>query len=610
MDKHDFKTETKKLLDLVIHSLYSKKEIFLRELISNSSDAINRLRFLSLTEDNVLKTQEPFTIEIVPDKDKGTLTVKDNGIGMTKNEIEQNLGTIARSGTRNYLEKLSGSDLKDLPDLIGQFGVGFYSAFMVAEKIEVFSKSYITDEKAVLWTSDVKSYTYEISDCDKSDRGTEVILHLNPDDKEFLQEWQLTELVKRFSDFVEYPIMLVTPKEKKQVNSQKALWQMQKSDVKKEEYNEFYKSLSLDFNDPLSLVHYRAEGKNEFTALAFIPSEKPPLSFFEGIKSGMNLYINRILILSHSEEILPHYLSFVSGIIDSSDLPLNISREMLQENRKLMQIRQNLTKKILSELKDLKNEKRKEYGKFFSDFGHYIKEGVVSDSANRETLLDLLLFPSSSSQNGEARDLNEYVSSMKEDQKEIYYLVSDSYELAKKSPSQEMFKSKGFEVLYLLPGIDEILVQNVQKYKDLSFVSVSEQSDSLKNKASEEDKEKFKGFLEFVSDVLKDDVKEVAISSRLVDSPACVVREKGSYSANLEKVLRDINKDLPLSKPVLEINPSHNLITKMLAEFEKDRTSNKLRQRVRVLFDLSLLLEGSTPKDIGKFADDIFHLIT
>ncbi|MBN1619870.1 molecular chaperone HtpG [candidate division WOR-3 bacterium] len=610
MDKHDFKTETKKLLDLVIHSLYSKKEIFLRELISNSSDAINRLRFLALTEDNVLKTQEPLTIEIIPDSEKATLTIKDNGIGMTKDEIEQNLGTIARSGTRNYLEKLSGNDLKDLPDLIGQFGVGFYSAFMVAEKIEVFSKSYLTDEKAVFWTSDVKSYTYEISDSDKNNRGTEVILHLNPDDKEFLQEWKLTELVKRFSDFVEYPIMLVTSKEKKQVNSQKALWQMQKSDVKKEEYNEFYKSLSLDFNDPLSVIHYRAEGKNEFTALAYIPSEKPPLSFFEGIKSGMNLYINRILILSHSEEILPHYLSFVSGIIDSADLPLNISREMLQENRKLMQIRQNLTKKILSELKDLKSGKRKEYEKFFQDFGHFIKEGVVSDSANRETLLDLLLFPSSSSEKGEFRDLNEYVSSLKEDQKEIYYLVSDSYELAKNTPSQEMFKTKGYEVLYLLPGIDEILVQNVQKYKDLSFVSVSEQSDSLKDKASEEDKAKFKGFLEFVSDILKDDVKEAALSSRLVDSPACIVREKGSYSANLEKVLRDINKDMPLTKPVLEINPSHSLINKMLGEFEKDRTSNKLRQRVRVLFDLSLLLEGSTPKDIGKFTDDIVQLIT
>ncbi|MBN2363204.1 molecular chaperone HtpG, partial [candidate division WOR-3 bacterium] len=498
MQRQDFRTETKKLLDIVIHSLYSKKEIFLRELISNSSDAINRLRFLALTEDNVLKTQDSFTIEIIPDKNNNTLTVKDNGIGMTKSEIDENLGTIARSGTRSYLENLSKNDLKSLPDLIGQFGVGFYSAFMVAKKIEVKSKSYKPDEPAVLWTSEVNDYTYEITDCDKNDRGTEIVLHLNKEETDFLEDWKITETVKRFSDFVDYPIMLFTGKEKKQVNSQKALWQYKKDEITPNEYSEFYKSISLDFNEPLSVIHYKAEGKQEFTALAFIPSERPAISFFDDIKSGMSLYVNRILILSHSEEILPHYLRFVSGVIDSTDLPLNISRELLQENRKLMQIKQNIAKKILSELEKVKNDKRDAYLKFFISYGQYLKEGALSDISNREKLLELMLFSTSSTGEGKFRDLGDYVSSMPEGQSEIYYLVAESEDLARKSPSQEMLKSKGFEILYFLPGIDEILVQSIGKYKDHSFVSVSEETTTRNETVSPEEIDRFKGLLEFI----------------------------------------------------------------------------------------------------------------
>ncbi|MBN1149652.1 molecular chaperone HtpG [candidate division WOR-3 bacterium] len=610
MQKHEFRTETKKLLDIVVHSLYSKKDIFLRELISNSSDAINKLRFLALTEDNVVSSNENFNIEIIPDRDKNTLTIKDNGIGMTRDEIDINLGTIARSGTRNYLEGLSQSDLKELPDLIGKFGVGFYSAFMVADKIEVRSKGFKPDDKGVFWTSNVDDYTYEVSEIDKTDRGTEVILHLKESEKEFLEDWKISELVKKYSDFVEYPITLNTGKEKKKINSQKALWQMKKDEIEKKEYDDFYKSMTFDFKDPLSVVHYKAEGTNEFTALAFIPSEKPPFTFFEDMKSGMNLYINRIQVLSHSEELLPHYLKFVSGIIDSSDLPLNISREMLQENRKLMQIKQNLTKKILGELESIKKERLDRYVKFFENFGNYLKEGAVQDASNREKLLELLIFHSSSSQPHEFTDLIQYTSSMLKDQKEIYYLVAESDDLARKSPVQEMLKSKGFEILYLEPGIDELLIQNAPQYKNYEFCNIAEEHDSQKEENASEDFTRFKGFIEWAKDVLKDDVKDVKLSDKLLESPACLTREKGSYSFNLEKALRDINKGIPASKPIFEINPKNKIINNLLNMFEKDRSSLKLNQSLSLLFDLSLMQEGSDPRDVPKFADNLLSFMS
>lgn len=611
MKKHVFKTETKKLLDIVIHSLYSHNEIFLRELVSNSADAINRLKFISLTDENILIKDDKFLIQIIPDNQNNIITIKDNGIGMTEKEIVKNLGTIAQSGTKRYLEKIKKSDNKELPELIGQFGVGFYSAFMVCDKIEVKSKSY-KDEPAVKWSSSIDDYSFEVEEIADKERGTEVVLYLKENQKEFLEEFKIKQIIKKYSDYVEYPIEFVKDGKGEKINSQKAIWLMGKGEVTQEQYNDFYKSLTYDFNDPLSSIHFKAEGTHEFSALAFIPSKKPfSMMFEEKDKSGIDLYIKRTMVVNHSKEILPRYLNFVSGVVDSNDLPLNISREMLQNNRRVLQIKKTLTKKILKELEHIKKNKYDNFVEFFSSFNPFLKDGILSDTDNRELILDLLIFETSNTEKGKFKDFSSYVENKKEDQKEIFYIISENRDLAEKSPAIEAFIQKGYEIIFFNTGVDEIMLSHVQKYKDFDLKSVTDESYDIGDKKKVETKKKeSKGFLEFFTETLKDYVKEVRFSTRLVSSPACFVKDKNAYSAQLEKLLKSMDQQqMPTTKKIFEINPEHPLIIKIEEQFNKNRSSEELKDNIKLVFNTTLLEDGELPKDISHYSKTIFNLM-
>ena len=619
MSQQPFQTEVSQLLKLIIHSLYSHKEIFLRELISNSSDALDKLRYLTLTKDDFKSFSFDPKVSIeFQDGDDPTLTITDTGIGMSKKELQDNLGTIARSGTKNFLSKLSGDAKKD-SQLIGQFGVGFYSSFMVADKVEVATKK-AGNKESWKWVSDGES-GFEIKKDVKKDNGTSITLYLNEEGKEFASRWKIESLIKKYSDHIDFPIFLTYSevdyddegKEKgreiktDQVNDAKAFWTRSKSELKDEEYKEFYKSFSNDMEDPFDWVHFRAEGNLEFTILFFMPKKASPDIFRADYQSGVKLYVNRVFITDDDKELLPPWLRFVKGVIDSSDLPLNVSREILQQNRIMAKIRSNSVKKILDRLKAIAGDKDR-YFEFYEQYGRLIKEGVYQDFEHKEALTDLLRFKSTKEDG--LVSLREYVDRMREDQKSIYYITGQNQVSLRNSPLLEIYAKKDIEVLILDDEIDEIIITGVPKYddKELKSVNRSGASDDFDEDADKEKEEEksLKPVLKKMKKLLGDKVKDVKVSSRLNDSPSCIVADENDPTAQMQEMMRSMGQmDMPEIKPILEINPNHDIVSKL-----KEKTRQKSFDNIAyLLYEQALIQEGVKLEDPSDFVNRLNDVI-
>ena len=619
MSQQPFQTEVSQLLKLIIHSLYSHKEIFLRELISNSSDALDKLRYLTLTKDDFKSFSFDPKVSIeFQDGDDPTLTITDTGIGMSKKELQDNLGTIARSGTKNFLSKLSGDAKKD-SQLIGQFGVGFYSSFMVADRVEVATKK-AGNKESWKWISDGES-GFEIKKDVKKDNGTSITLYLNEEGKEFASRWKIESLIKKYSDHIDFPIFLTYSevdyddegKEKgreiktDQVNDAKAFWTRSKSELKDKEYKEFYKSFSNDMEDPFDWVHFRAEGNLEFTILFFMPKKASPDIFRADYQSGVKLYVNRVFITDDDKELLPPWLRFVKGVIDSSDLPLNVSREILQQNRIMAKIRSNSVKKILDRLKTIAGDKDR-YFEFYEQYGRLIKEGVYQDFEHKEALTELLRFKSTKEDG--LVSLREYVDRMREDQKSIYYITGQNQISLRNSPLLEMYAKKDIEVLILDDEIDEIIITGVPKYddKELKSVNRSGASDDFDEDADKEkkDEKSLKPVLKKMKKLLGDKVKDVKVSSRLNDSPSCIVADENDPTAQMQEMMRSMGQmDMPEIKPILEINPNHDIVSKL-----KDKTRQKSFDNIAyLLYEQALIQEGVKLEDPSGFVNRLNNVI-
>jgi len=621
MSKREFQTEVSQLLQLIIHSLYSHPEIFLRELISNSSDALDKLRHLTLTDD-VYKAL-PFNprIDLELDEENSTLTISDTGIGMNEEDLVSHLGTIARSGTKNFLAQLSGDAKKD-SNLIGQFGVGFYSAFMVADKIEVISRK-AGEEQAWRWVSDGKT-GFEIEPAQRDVAGTTILLHFNEEGKQYANSWRLQEVVKKYSNHIAFPIFLTYDKsswneaEKKsdktrtteQVNAASALWRRPKSELTEDDYKELYKSISGDSQDPLFWFHTRAEGTLDYTTLFYIPS-KAPLDLYQAeYKVGVKLYVKRVFIMDDAKELLPQYLRFVRGIIDSEDLPLNVSREILQQNRVLTSIRTASVKKILSEMKSIASNDPEKYLAFIKEYNRPFKEGLYGDFSNRETLLDLVRFKSTKADG--LTSLAEVKTRMKDGQKAIYYITGGAESLLSKSPLLEIYKKKDFEVLILDDEIDEIVFSGVDKYGDIDMKAVNKASTSedLKDDAEAEttNAEALKPLLDKLKATLGDRVKDVRASVRLADSPSCIVSDEEEPSMQMQQMMRAMGqKEFPASKPTLEINPDHEIVKKLLAHSDGAAITE---DAAWMLFDQALLMEGVPLQDPAVFVQRLNRILS
>jgi molecular chaperone HtpG len=617
MSKREFQTEVNQLLQLIIHSLYSHPEIFLRELVSNSSDALDKLRHLTLTEDAYKALPFDPRIDLELDEEKQTLTISDTGIGMNEEDLVSNLGTIARSGTKSFLSKLSGDAKRD-SNLIGQFGVGFYSVFMVSDRVEVVSRK-AGDEKAWRWTSD-GSTGFEIEPAERTVAGTTVLIHFNEEGKPYANNWRLQEIVKKYSNHIAFPIYLTYDKsewneaEKKsiktrtteQVNSASALWRRPKSELTDEDYKELYKSLSGDSEDPLFWFHTKAEGSLEYTTLFYFPS-KAPLDLYQAeYKVGVKLYVKRVFIMDDAKELLPQYLRFVRGIIDSEDLPLNVSREILQQNRVLTSIRTASVKKILSELKNIAVNQPEQYLKFITEFNRPLKEGLYGDYANRETLLELIRFKSTKVDG--LTSLAEVKSRMKDGQKSIYYITGGEESLLRTSPLLEIYSKKDIEVLILDDDIDEIVFSGIEKYGeiDLKAVNKAATSEDLKDEADADQTERLKPLLDKLKATLGDRVKDVRASVRLADSPSCIVSDEEEPSMQMQQMLRAMGQEnIPVPKPTLEINPDHEIIKKLLARAD-DAVSE---DAAWLLLDQALLMEGVPLKDPAIFVQRLNRIL-
>ena len=623
-NKHQFKAEVNKILDLMIHSLYSHKEIFLRELISNASDAIDKARYLALTDKNVAVGGEDWKIQLIPDQASGTLTLRDNGIGLTRDEAVEALGTIAHSGTKEFMKLLESREVKDNPELIGQFGVGFYSAFMVADLVTVISRSATVDANhAIVWESDADG-SYTLEDTVKESRGTDVILKLKDDAKQYLEEWELRKVVKQYSDFIEYPVVMdVTrskpdPEDKEKtvsetveetLNSRKAIWLKDKAEVTEEEYTEFYKHISHDFTDPAKVIHYRAEGTTEFSALLYLPSKRPFDIYYQDYKIGPTLYVRRVQIMDHCEAMLPTYLRFMKGVVESSDLPLNVSREILQDNKIVTVIKKSLTKKILDTLAELKKDDAEAYGKFYEQFGRILKEGIHHDFERRETIAELLLFESTKTEAGKKTTLAEYVERMGAEQKEIYYITGSDRAGAEASPYLEVFKEKGIEVLIMTDDFDDIIISGLGAYQEKEFQSAIKGDLDLGEGNKEEKKKEFGDLLELMQAELKGLVGEVRISGRLKDSAVCLVAGEHDLDPKMAKMFQAMGQEVPKGVRALEINPGHELILRMKQLFAADPKSAQLKEYTGLLYDQALLLEGDKPRDPVAFARALSKLM-
>ncbi len=613
--KIKFKAELKQMMDIIIHSLYSHKEVFLRELISNASDAIDSHRFRTLTDSDLAQGEEEYRIVITADEEAGILTVEDNGIGMTRQEIVANLGTLARSGTREFLDKLKESESKDYPELIGQFGVGFYSAFMVAAKVTVKSLSAEPDSEPVEWTSSGDG-EFSVGKGDRGSRGTQVVLELSDEEKGFLQSWRIEELVRKFSDFIEHPIVLTGGKDgDKELNSRKAIWLRPQSEVSEEEYTEFYKHLSRDTDDPARIIHFAAEGLLEYRAILFVPPHVPMDMFWSQKSSGLQLYVKRVFITEDFDKLLPSYLRFVRGVVDSSDLPLNVSREMLQQNAVVDKINRGLTGKLLGSLEELKKEDRERYVEFIRHFGPILKEGVSSDFGNREKIAGLLMFESSRGGAGKYVSLDEYVEAAAEGQTELYYLLGDNAAELAASPYLESLKEAGREVLFFTDPVDEFVAGHLNEYKGLKFRAVDrgelENIEGKQEKEQEQDKKEFEGFLEFLGDKLPE-VESVRLSSRLTGSASCLVAGENAMGPQMERMMRRMGRDedqVPASGRILELNPKHPVVEKMRSLFEDGSGRERLADWTRLLYEQAVIAEGSRLPDPASFAERVNSLL-
>jgi molecular chaperone HtpG len=632
-----FQTEVQQLLDLVIHSLYSNRDIFLRELISNASDAIDKVRFEAHSDESLLEGNSDWKVKIIPDKNAGTLTICDNGIGMNQAEVEENIGTIARSGTKAFMQALKDKASTDNPELIGQFGVGFYASFMVADRVTMETRKGGFQEKGCRWES-AGDGTYTVEECSRSTRGTEITLHLKEEFKTYLDEWKIRSIVKKYSDYIQYPVVMditrsEVPKgvdgkeiegageietiEEQTLNSMKAIWARPKSEVTEEEYNEFYKHVSHDFEAPFRTIHFSAEGTSEFKALIYLPAKKPFDMFMVDRKKGLQLYVKRVFITDKCEELLPDYLRFVKGVVDSSDLPLNVSREILQEDVQIKRIQKGLVSKVLSTLAEVKEKSFDEYVTFWKEFGQVIKEGIHFDYANKEKLQDLILFESTATESGAFISLKEYVGRMPEGQKEIYYITGNSRETLEQSPHLEAFRAKGYEVLFLTDPVDEWVVQALTEYDEKPLKAVDRGDISLDNEEEKKEKDKkreeaqkeFSDLISFMSDRLKDKVKEVRFSNRLTDSACCLVAEEYGMNANMERIMKAMNQAVPESKRVLELNPAHPILKAMAGIHQLDKSAAALSDYADLLYDQALLTEGSPIKDPLRFTKLVSELM-
>ena len=622
MSKKQFKTEVSDLLNLIIHSLYSNKEIFLRELISNASDAIDKLKYLSLVDGPLKGFSFDPVIDITFDSEAKTLTIKDNGIGMDEKDLNDNLGTIASSGTKKFLANLTDDAKKD-SNLIGQFGVGFYAAFMVASKVEVISRKAGCDE-AFRWESEGKS-NYSVEPSERDGQGTTIILHLNEEGEEYAGRYRLESLIKKYSDHVAYPIYLEydqesytdekdsegnpikkTEHKREQINSASALWRRNKSDIKDEEYKEFYKNNCFDSEDPLFYLHTHAEGATEYTTLFFIPAKAPFDMNYADYRSGVKLYVKRVYITDDDKELLPTYLRFVRGVIDSEDLPLNVSREILQENRIMSAIRNGSVKKLLSEFKKISENNPELYDKFIREYNRPLKEGLYSDYANRDTLLELVRYKSNEVEG--FTSLKAYKERMKEGQKAIYYITGGKESILRNSPLLASYKKKGYEVLIMDDDIDEIVISMVGEYQELPLKAINKSGamDDIKEEKSEEEKKNDTSLVERFKALLGDRVKDVVASDRLVDTPAVIVMDENDPSWQMQRLMKQMGQgaDMPEVKPIFEINPDSELVKK--AEGLDDESAGKLAS---VLLDGAYLAEGIMPTDPAAYTRNVAELL-
>jgi molecular chaperone HtpG len=621
MDKqtHSFQAEVQQILHLVTHSLYSNKEIFLRELVSNASDACDKLRFEALDNAALFEDAPTLDVRVFFDAEAKTLTIRDNGIGMSADEAIAHLGTIAKSGTREFMSKLEGDQKKDA-NLIGQFGVGFYSGFIVADRMTVESRrAGLPADQGVRWSS-TGTGDFEVETIDKPGRGTDVILHLREDEAEFLSTWKLKSIISKYSDHISLPILMkkeewdaeakkqVVRDEWETVNKAAALWARSKSDVTDAEYQEFYKQISYDSEAPLAYTHNRVEGRSEYTQLLFVPAKAPFDLWNRDKRGGVKLYVKRVFIMDDAEALMPVYLRFVKGVIDSADLPLNVSRELLQESRDVKAIREGSTKRVLSMLEDVAENQKDKYAEFWKQFGAVLKEGVGEDFGNQERLAKLLRF--ASTQADEGVSFTDYVGRMKEGQEAIYYITADTLAAAKGSPQLEVFKKKGIEVLLLTDRVDEWMLSHLYEFDGKPLQSVAKGAFDLGKLQDEEEKkqaeaaaESFKPLLEKLQAALKDRAQDVRASTRLVDSPACLVVDEGAMSGHLARMLKQAGQAAPESKPILEINPAHALVKKLETDAQFDDLAH-------VIFDQAVLAEGGQLDDPATYVQRMTRLLT
>jgi molecular chaperone HtpG len=616
-----FQAEVKQLLQLMIHSLYSNKEIFLRELISNASDAADKLRFEAINNDALYGNDHELKIKVLFDKDAKTITISDNGIGMSRDEAISHLGTIAKSGTKEFFSKLSGDQQADAA-LIGQFGVGFYSAFIVADRVTVETRrAGAAPTDAVRWES-LGEGDYTLEAIEKTNRGTDIILHLREGEDELLSSWKLKSIIRKYSDHISLPIEMkkeewdeekketVVKDEFETVNQASALWARSKSDITKEQYEEFYKHVSHDFQAPLAYTHNRVEGRSEYTQLLYVPAHAPFDLWDRNKRGGIKLYVKRVFIMDDAEQLMPVYLRFVKGVIDSNDLPLNVSREILQESRDVRVIREGSTKRVLGMLEEMANSDEQEgkdkYATFWKEFGQVLKEGIGEDATNKDRIAKLLRFASTQNDSAEQTvSFADYVSRMKEGQEKIYYVTADSYTAAKNSPHLEIFRKKGVEVLLLTDRVDEWMLSFLNDFDGKELVSVAKGGldlgkleDEAEKKEHEETETQYKDLVEKMKGALADKAKDVRVTHRLTDSPACLVADEHELSANLVRMLKAAGQDAPESKPILEINPNHPLVTRLKYE---DADQARFGDWAHILFDQAMLAEGGSLLDPAAF---------
>ncbi len=612
----NFQAEVKQLLHLMIHSLYSNRDIFLRELVSNASDACDKLRFEAIADPALFESDSELKIRVSYDKTARTITIADNGIGMSRDEAISHLGTIARSGTKEFFSSLTGDQKKDA-NLIGQFGVGFYSAFIVADTVTVNTRrAGLPADQGVRWSCSMSGDTageYSVETIDKADRGTEIVLHLREDQDELLSGFKLRSIIREYSDHILQPVVMkkeewkdggqVVTDEDETVNQASALWTRSKSDISDEQYAEFYKHVAHDFQDPLAWSHARVEGRHEYTQLLYVPSRAPFDMWERNARHGLKLYVRRVFIMDDAEKLLPAYLRFVRGVVDSADLPLNVSREILQESRDVDTIRSGCTKKVLSLLEDLAENQKDKFSTFWKEFGRVFKEGVGEDQANRDKVAGLLRFASTHLDTEEQSvSLADYIGRMKEGQDKIYYVTAETFKAAKNSPHLEVFRKKGIEVLLLSDRVDEWVVGNLTEFEGKPLVSVAKGGldlgaleDEEEKKALERDEGEFKALVDKLKASLVDRVKEVRITHRLTESPACLVSDEFDIGGNLARILKSAGQEAPLAKPILEINPQHPVVQRLRGE------EAHFEDWAGVLFDQALLAEGGALEDPASF---------